>query len=50
MAHSVHPNYVDKHQVNHQAEMNKGVVIKVNYNQRYATDAVSSAILKILAK
>lgn len=30
--------------------MNKGVAIKINYNQRYATDAVSSAIFKILAK
>lgn len=29
--------------------MNKGVAIKTNYNQRYATDSVSSGILKIIA-
>ena len=50
MAHSIHPNYADKHQVNHQVEMNKGVVIKMNYNQRYASDLVSTSIFKILAK
>ena len=50
MAHGIHPNYADKHQVNHQAEMNKGVVIKMNYNQRYASDLVSTSIFKILAK
>ena len=30
--------------------MNKGVVIKMNYNQRYASDLVSTSIFKILAK
>lgn len=30
--------------------MNKGVAIKTNYNQRYATDSVSSGILKIIAQ
>lgn len=50
MAHGVHPNYSDKHQSNHQVEINKGVVIKLNHNQRYASDLVSSSIVKILAK
>ena len=50
MAHACHPNYSDKHQVNHQVEINKGVVIKLNYNQRYASDLVSTSIFKILAK
>lgn len=50
MAHSVHPNYPDRHQDNHQSEMNKGIFIKTNYNQRYASDLVSASILKILAK
>ena len=50
MAHSIHPNYSDKHQINHQVQMNKGVVIKLNYNQRYASDLVSNSIFKVLAK
>ena len=50
MAHSIHPNYMDKHQVAHQVEMNKGPVLKINYNQRYASDLVSTSILKIIAK
>lgn len=32
MAHGIHPNYPEKHQTNHKVEMNKGVVIKYNYN------------------
>ena len=50
MAHAVHPNYASKHQDNHSVEINKGVVIKTNHNQRYATDLVSSALLKAVAK
>ena len=50
MAHAVHPNYSSKHQSNHAVEINKGVVVKVNYNQRYATDLVSSSLLKAVAK
>ena len=50
MAHAVHPNYASKHQDNHAVEINKGVVIKTNYNQRYATDLVSSSLLKAVAK
>lgn len=29
--------------------MNKGVVIKTNHNQRYATDLVSTSILRLIA-
>ena len=50
MAHSVHPNYWDKHQTAHQIEINKGVGIKINHNQRYSSDLVSSSLLKIIAK
>jgi aspartyl aminopeptidase len=50
MAHSIHPNYVDKHQANHQVEINKGVVIKTNHNQRYSSDLISSSLFKIIAK
>lgn len=49
MAHAVHPNYSEKHQSNHAVEINKGIVIKINHNQRYATDLVSSSIIKAVA-
>ncbi len=40
-AHATHPNYVDRHEPSHQIEVNAGVVVKRNANQRYATDAIS---------
>jgi len=49
MAHSLHPNYTEKHQVNHQPKINQGVVLKTNANQRYATDGVSGGIMRIIA-
>ncbi|KAI1766044.1 peptidase [Hypoxylon sp. FL1150] len=50
MAHSVHPNYVGKYESNHQPEMNKGTVIKVNANQRYATNSPGIVLLQEAAK
>lgn len=50
MAHSVNPNYVGKYESNHQPEMNKGTVIKVNANQRYATNSPGIVLIQEIAK
>jgi aspartyl aminopeptidase len=50
MAHAVHPNYSDKHDPNHKPKIHGGVVIKANVNQRYATVAPTSFILREIAR
>ena len=47
-AHGIHPNYSDKHDQNHGPILNQGPVIKINNNQRYASNSVSSAKFKQL--
>ncbi|MEZ5244228.1 MAG: M18 family aminopeptidase [Acidimicrobiales bacterium] len=42
-AHATHPNYADRHEPGHMVEVNGGPVLKVNANQRYATDAETAA-------
>ena len=42
-AHAVHPNHPEKYDRQNRVYMNAGVVIKQNANQKYTTDAVSSA-------
>lgn len=49
-AHGVHPNFADKHDGNHGPLLNRGAVIKVNANQRYATTSETSALYRHLAE
>jgi aspartyl aminopeptidase len=47
-AHGIHPNFMDKHDENHGPLLNRGPVIKVNANQRYATTSETSAFFRML--
>ncbi|WP_456385501.1 M18 family aminopeptidase [Desulfolithobacter sp.] len=47
-AHGVHPNFADKHDPHHLPRINKGLVLKSNAAQRYATDAASAAFFRAL--
>lgn len=42
-AHATHPNYPERHDPAHPVLINGGPVLKVNANERYATDAATAA-------
>ena len=46
--HALHPNHPEYADRNHTVVMNKGVVIKYNANQKYTSDGLSSAVMKIV--
>jgi aspartyl aminopeptidase len=50
MAHSVNPNYTHKYEADHRPEMNKGTVIKINANARYATSSPGIVLLQEVAR
>ena len=50
MAHAAHPNYLNKHDKHHSPQMNGGLVIKTNVNQRYATSGVTGFFIRELGK
>ncbi|MBQ0720022.1 MAG: M18 family aminopeptidase [Gammaproteobacteria bacterium] len=49
-AHGIHPNYTSKHDANHGPLLNGGPVIKINANQRYATNSVTAALFRDLCE
>ncbi|MEV5987199.1 M18 family aminopeptidase [Streptomyces sp. NPDC052051] len=42
--HAVHPNYPERHDPTHQPRVNGGPILKVNVNNRYATDGSGRAL------
>ncbi|MEU8352936.1 M18 family aminopeptidase [Streptomyces sp. NPDC048845] len=42
--HAVHPNYAERHEPGHHPMPNGGPILKVNVNQRYATDGTGRAV------
>ncbi|WP_405012170.1 M18 family aminopeptidase [Kitasatospora sp. NBC_01539] len=44
MGHAVHPNYSERHEPGHRPMPNGGPILKVNVNNRYATDGLGRAV------
>ncbi len=50
MAHALNPNYITKHDPQHQPLLGKGIVIKYNADQKYASDAKTASHIMLLCK
>ncbi|MEU9912250.1 MULTISPECIES: M18 family aminopeptidase [unclassified Streptomyces] len=42
--HAIHPNYAERHDPTHHPRVNRGPILKVNVNNRYATDGSGRAV------
>jgi len=49
-AHGLHPNYADKHDGQHAPQLGCGPVIKINSNQRYATNSETAGFFRHLCQ
>lgn len=49
MAHGIHPNYTLNYEEKNKPQVNGGPVIKINANQRYATNSAGIVMLKQIA-
>eukprot|EP00897_Mesotaenium_endlicherianum_P003312 jgi/Mesen1/3008/ME000177S02278 len=47
---TLHPNYAERHEEQHQPRLHRGLVVKFNANQRYATNMVLSYLFREIAK
>lgn len=50
MAHLYHPNYPEYYQAEHSPKPHGGVVLKVNPNAKYSSEAEGSSLVKYIAK
>lgn len=50
MAHATHPNYPERHEPGHLIAVNKGPVLKVHPNLRYATDGRTAAAFALACR
>lgn len=49
-AHSIHPNYPEKHDEKHGPRLNAGLALKINANQRYASNSQTQAFFRDLCE
>lgn len=49
-AHGVHPNYPEKHDEKHVPHLNAGPALKINANQRYASNATTQGFFRNLCQ